>query len=146
MKNKIETYKLLYDGFSLICHQLTSRSLCLFDDGIRDCVAQADSKEKIVTVDGKRGYKFPVCSRDMSFYFFMLVGGILLPFFMDVNSKKVPPIYLLVIAIAPMAIDGLTQAIGLRESTNFIRIVTGGIAGFVVPFYLIPALNFVIDK
>ena len=129
----------LYKGFSLICHQKTERSLCLFNDGIRDC----ENEENMIT---KKGYKFPVCSRDMAIYFFMLVGGIIFPFITNIKSKKIPPISLFIIAITPMAIDGLTQALGFRESTNLIRIITGSIAGFAIPFYLIPTLNFFIER
>jgi uncharacterized membrane protein len=134
----------LYDLFSPFCHQLTQRSFCLFDDGIRDCSGPY-LKENVVVVNGKVGYKFPVCARDMAIYFFMLIGGIVLPLF-DLKSKRIPPIWLFVLAIAPMALDGLTQAMGLRESTNLIRVITGAPAGFAIPFYLIPTLNFFIER
>jgi len=40
-----------------------------------------------------------------------------------------------------MAVDGLTQLFGLRESTNEIRIVTGSMAGIIISFYMIPIIN-----
>lgn len=36
----------------------------------------------------------------------------------------------LLLAVAPLAIDGLTQAAGLRESVNTLRVATGLLAGF----------------
>jgi uncharacterized membrane protein len=46
-----------------------------------------------------------------------------------------------VLAIIPIALDGGTQLIGLRESTNLLRAITGSIAGFAFSFYFIPMLN-----
>lgn len=37
-----------------------------------------------------------------------------------------------------MAVDGTTQLIGLRESFNELRFITGFIAGFTVVFYILP--------
>ena len=36
------------------------------------------------------------------------------------------------VAIAPMAIDGLTQLLGWRESDNYMRSLTGALAGAVI--------------
>ncbi len=87
------------------------------------------------------GYKFPVCARDLAIYAAMLLGAFLLPFVMKVDTKTVPPLRYFIIALIPIGIDGGTQLIGLRTSTNELRIITGVIAGIVIPFYLIPMLN-----
>ena len=39
-----------------------------------------------------------------------------------------------------MGIDGTTQLIGLRESFNELRFITGFIGGFVALFYILPVL------
>lgn len=138
----------LYLGFSYICHQLTSRSLCLFEDGIRSCTPQEGvrdlsySKENVVIRDGKLGYKLPVDSRDTAIYAAMLIGGLVLPFFIDIKSKKIPPLWIFILAMIPIGLDGTTQLLGWRESTNLVRVLTGGIIGLIIPFYLIPVLNF----
>ena len=111
-------YYLLYKFFSYTCHQDPSRSLFLF------------------------GNQLPVCARDTAIYLGMLIGGLALPLFADTTSKKVPPVLFLIIAMIPIGIDGITQLLGWRESINTIRIITGGIIGLVIPFYLIPILNF----
>lgn len=110
--------EILYKIFSYTCHQDPSRSFFFFE------------------------HQLPVCARDTAIYAAMLVGGLALPFFIDTKSRKVPPIWIFVLAMIPIGIDGTTQLLGLRESTNEIRIITGGIIGFVIPFYLIPVLNF----
>jgi uncharacterized membrane protein len=41
----------------------------------------------------------------------------------------------------PLAIDGLTQLAGLRESTNSLRIATGVIAGLAFGFWILSAVQ-----
>ena len=71
----------------------------------------------------------------------MLFGGLVMPFLYDVKGRKTPTIWILVLAAVPVAIDGGTQLIGMRESTNSLRLFTGAIIGFVIPFFLIPLVN-----
>ena len=47
----------------------------------------------------------------------------------------------LMIALTPMAIDGITQAMLLRESTNALRIVTGSIAGLAFGYWVLCAIE-----
>jgi len=119
----------LYAGFGLICHQLPERSLC------------ASSNLSISDCSGPSNYRFPVCSRDMAIYAAMLMGGLAMPFLWDKDSRKTPNLLILVFAALPIAIDGGTQLLGIRESTNSLRILTGAIIGFAIPFYLVPLIN-----
>ncbi|MBI5159533.1 DUF2085 domain-containing protein [Candidatus Micrarchaeota archaeon] len=116
-----------YAAYSLSCHQLPQRSLFAF------------------------GEKFAVCTRCFAIYFGMFASALAFPLFARATSRKIPHWAWLALAIAPMAIDGLTQLasyysialpfIGLRYSTNDLRLATGFIAGFAVSFYAIPLLN-----
>ena len=73
----------LYQFFSATCHQKISRSLCIFEDGrVGDCTAQSgqfvdnenDRAQTSAVVDGKLGYKMPVCARDVTIFGFVNVG------------------------------------------------------------------------
>jgi len=141
----------LYEGLHPTCHQLDSRSLCYFPQGkqiIRDCVAEEEGlvfrrSEQIVSEGGGVGYKIGVCSRDVAIYLFMLIGAFFWPFYAkgkEAGGIWPKPIWLL-LAMVPIALDGGTQILGWRESTNLLRIITGAIIGFVMPFYLIPVMN-----
>ena len=44
----------------------------------------------------------------------------------------------IILVFTPIILDVFTQTIGLRESTNIIRIITGALAGFTAPFYIYP--------
>lgn len=140
----------LYAAFSPSCHQMISRSLCLFVSStggaysIGDCMpegAASTARDNVVYHADKTGYKLPVCARDVAIYLAMLLGLILLPFIMKIESEDWPNKWILAAAAVPIAIDGFTQLLGMRESTNLLRIITGAIIGIVLPFYLLPILN-----
>ena len=140
----------LYMAFSPTCHQLTSRSLCLFvskSDGsysIGDCLPSDKlqlTRENVVDYADRTGYKFPVCARDVAIYFAMLLGLAILPLVQKIETEDWPNKWILVAAAVPIAIDGTTQLFGLRESDNALRLWTGFIIGIVLPFYLQPILN-----
>jgi len=147
----------LYSAFAYTCHQKISRSECIFPDNtIRDCTNQSgtyvsdDRRNISAHYDSIIGYKLPVCARDVGIYLFMLLGAIIYPFIFKLDNKKILPPLLLVLAIAPLALDGSLQLLsdmGINllgfpyESTNMIRLLTGAIAGTAVTFYVIPIAN-----
>lgn len=79
-----------------------------------------------------------VCARCFGIYTGVLVGMIIYPFIKKLDDFKIPNKWYLIIALIPMAVDGTTQLIGLRESFNELRFITGFIAGFTVVFYILP--------
>jgi len=146
----------LYQLFAATCHQKISRSLCIFENGgVGDCTNQSgqfvdssDDRTQIsAVIDGKLGYKMPVCARDIGIYGGMLLVAILYPFVRRIDDIDVPPVLYLIIAIAPLAIDGSIQLISdlgwlpfVYESTNLIRLATGLLAGGAASYYAIPLL------
>ncbi len=155
----------LYDpGFSWACHQKISRSQCLFADGaggffVADCFRQAGeyvpNDNRIVrTVNeaGNVGYKLPVCARDIGIYGAVLLGALVYPFARKLEDARVPPAIYLLLAIIPIGFDGGMQLLGELgifgdyESTNLTRVVTGAIAGIVLPFYIFPLFNHYMGK
>jgi uncharacterized membrane protein len=144
------SFPLLQSAFAPTCHQLTSRSLCLFVSesdssySLGDCMPEGElsySRAAEVAYEGKTGYKMPVCSRDIAIYAAMLIGLLALPFLQKIESEEWPNKWILVAACIPIGIDGLTQLVGMRESSNLLRIITGAIIGVVLPFYILPILN-----
>ena len=124
------TQSTIYSFFSYFCHQLPSRS-----------ISPSDLTFGIV----QNFYKFPVCTRDFAFYLFLMLGALLFTAFRKIDSKEMPNIWWLILAIIPTAIDGGTQLLGWRESTNLIRFLTGAPLGFVCAYYLIPLVNIFVD-
>jgi len=153
-----ETGGKLYDVFSPLCHQKLSRSHCIFKDELgyymADCTPQTgeyvadDSKLISSERDGHKGYKFPVCSRDVGLYLFMFFGALVYPLIRRIEDRNIPPAIYLIIAILPLALDGTMQFVTdlgflpfIYESTNTIRFLTGALAGFAVSFYMIPLMQ-----
>ena len=133
----------LYWFYGLTCHQQASRSICYFPDGgISDCSdVPAHYRAYEVQKDGMVGYPFPVCARDVGIYAAALLSGILLFFLKKTDVDAVPNPLWFVIALIPIGLDGGTQLLGWRESTNLLRLLTGAIAGFAFSFYVVPLLN-----
>ncbi|MFC2163283.1 DUF2085 domain-containing protein [Candidatus Altiarchaeota archaeon] len=100
---------------SQVCHQRPDRSLTLL------------------------GYKMIVCARCTGIYAGLIASTILYPLTRGLKREKIPDAIFLVIALIPMAVDGTSQLMGFRESTNAIRLVSGFIFGAVIPAYMIPA-------
>ena len=91
--------------FRLACHGIDSRSLHV------------------------AGTPMPICARCFAIYMGALAGILV---FLAVPPLRLQlPALVLLFAVIPMGIDGLTQAAGLRESTNTLRVGTGSLAGAV---------------
>jgi uncharacterized membrane protein len=90
--------------FRLMCHGMTERSFDLF------------------------GATMPICARCTGIYVGLIAGVVFFALVPIVRERLLRVV--LFAAAAPMAIDGLTQATGLRESTNLLRVATGFAAAF----------------
>jgi uncharacterized membrane protein len=107
-----ERWRLL---FRIMCHGLAERSLELF------------------------GTPMPLCARCVGIYAGML-AGILLFRAVPLLRERVMRI-VAIVAVTPLAIDGLTQLAGLRESTNPLRLATGAIAGIAFGLWILSAVE-----
>jgi uncharacterized membrane protein len=83
------------------------------------------------------GHQLGMCARNFSIYSAMFAGSLIFV----LSKKRLPgiPWWIWVLMLLPIAIDGLTQMVGLRESTWELRVLTGSLFGlgnvwFVLPF------------
>jgi uncharacterized membrane protein len=107
----------LYFVFGLTCHQLPERSFHV------------------------RGEQVAVCQRDIAITATVLFS--LLLAFAVPRLRSIPPASLrtaLLISI-PLAVDGLTQLVGLRESSWELRVATGVVFAAGWSWFAIPRLN-----
>jgi uncharacterized membrane protein len=96
------------------------------------------------------GYKTALCERDIAMYGSIFLFGILFAGFQK-KLKPVPWYFWLIFGLLPIAIDGFSQLPGLlpglpaflpdRESTPFLRTLTGGLFGFFTAWYLFPLIE-----
>jgi uncharacterized membrane protein len=105
----------IYRSFHLLCHQEADRSFHI------------------------QGYKMAYCERDFAIY----AGILLLGLAFGVSGRHVRPARLIdaIVLSAPMAIDGVTQLAGLRESTWELRVATGALFAVAVAWFVFPRLE-----
>jgi uncharacterized membrane protein len=109
---------------SLVCHQLSSRSLYA---GM---------------------VKLPVCARDMGIYSGIFVSALYLTVFRRLKSQKPPGIAVsvfLCLLMLPMILDGTLSYMGLIGTDNARRLYSGLLFGLAVPFFLVPAAHYNTD-
>ena len=81
----------------------------------------------------------PICARCVGIYGGMLLG-IVAFWAVPLLRERVMRIVAF-ICLAPLALDGLTQLTGLRESTNELRIATGLVAGMAFGLWILSAVE-----
>jgi len=148
--------RLIYAVYRPTCHQLPERSFFLF--GPKAVYTVAELEEANALPSGltllqlmslrfpgtpQSGYKVAICERDVAIYGSILLGG--LAFGALRGRLRQPggkrwklPLVVYILALAPIAVDGTLQLIGLRESTWLLRLVTGGLFGFATVWFAYP--------
>jgi uncharacterized membrane protein len=105
------------------------------------------------------GYKMALCQRDISIYLAVLAGGLLYGLLRRRVTIRPMPFWLfLVVSLAPIALDGFSQlfsqmfaaapaleslssALALRESTPVLRTLTGALFGLGLVWLIYPRLD-----
>lgn len=105
-----------YFGFSIVCHQKPDRSFFI------------------------QGEQLPVCHRCLGIYLGALYGVLGFVFY-----RSMPLKYFL-LALLPMALDGGTQLLGLRESDYITRLITGGLVGGASALFIMPSLLEIVNE
>ena len=75
------------------------------------------------------GYKVALCERDIAIYGSVFLAGLIFAFIRQQGKVRAPSLKIYVLFLIPIAVDGLTQLIGWRESNWWLRSVTGAIFG-----------------
>ncbi|MBQ6502872.1 MAG: DUF2085 domain-containing protein [Flexilinea sp.] len=156
--------KVIYKVFHFLCHQYPWRSWFLGGEqayyplSFSDCEGMLSIDEaagmQLAEIDPRSfygnpqmGYKMAACQRDIAIYGAMCI--FCLVFFLSKNRMhRVDWRLWLLFGVLPMAFDGLWQLgsqvlplLPLRESTPFMRTVTGALFGFFTCWYLLPTLE-----
>ena len=87
-----------------------------------------------------QGAPMPICARCSAIYAGLVIGSMLFA----ATWKWIDPRImraLLVLAAVPIGVDGLTQAFGLRESTNVLRLATGCPVALMFALWLLATLQ-----
>ncbi len=161
---------LIYRGYGFVCHQFAFRSWFLFGEqvaypraaagvdglqsyqqatGLSEAGTNADLfAARAYIGDPQVGYKVAFCERDVAIYFAILVFGLLFA----LSGRRLPalPWYLwILIGVVPIGLDGFSQLLSqppfelwvYRESTPFLRSMTGFLFGFMTAWFGIPLIE-----
>jgi uncharacterized membrane protein len=101
--------------FRVLCHGIPTRCLQLFDTPM------------------------PICARCTGIYLGLLAGLIAFWVLPPIQERMLR--VALFVAALPMAVDGITQASLLRESTNGLRVATGFTAAIVFGIWVLEAVE-----
>ena len=101
--------------FRMMCHGIPSRCLTLWN------------------------VPMPICARCAGIYAGFFAG---LAAYVVIRTDRLRALrWFAIVAVLPLALDGLTQASGLRESTNVLRIATGLLAAFAFGMWVLCAVE-----
>lgn len=161
---------MIYRAYSVMCHQLAFRSFFLFGEqpvypreaaGVKSLrtygevtgLGEASTPEDLFAArqfvgSPQVGYKIALCERDISIWGGILLFGLLYA----VSGRRLPglPWYLwILIGLVPIGLDGFTQLLSqppfsywpYRESTPFLRVLTGGLFGFTSAWFSYPLVE-----
>ena len=162
--------RVLYLLYAPTCHQLPERSYFLFGPQVVYSTQELEAagavppgislvKREMLRYPGSEqlGYKVAVCERDVAIYGGILIGGLIFGLIRSVSRRRgrpadsayfpVPRLRLRIYALLliPMVVDGVTQLFGFRESTWFLRTVTGFIFGIASVWLAYPYIQEAMD-
>jgi uncharacterized membrane protein len=149
-KGAPEVGRWIYVLYRPACHQLPERSFFLFgakpvytlDElwalGAVDRSDDIFVRQRFVG-NPEVGFKVAICERDIALYGGMFLASIAF----GLVRKRLRPLSLIIfgLCLLPMAIDGGTQLILLRESTWLLRVLTGWLAGVASVWLVYPHLE-----
>ena len=159
---------LIYRMYSPLCHQLTFRSWFLFGQqayypralaGVPGVMSYEEitNSTTLDLLEARRfvgnetmGYKVALCERDVAIYGLMFLFTVF--YALTGRRLRTIPWYLwVVVGMAPIALDGVSQLpsvaanlpawVPMRESTPFLRTLTGGLFGWMTAWYLFPMIE-----
>ena len=160
----------IYAAYSPLCHQLGFRSFFLFGEqpyypraaaGVPDTISfgQATGLDENDLLGARAfigneqlGYKIAVCERDVAIYLAIIAFGLLYA----ATGRRLKPLHwilFLAIGIFPIGLDGFSQLFSqlnlpilstifpYRESTPFLRVLTGALFGFSTAWFGLPYME-----
>jgi uncharacterized membrane protein len=107
--------KPLFYALHLVCAQIPSHSFYIF------------------------GHQLGMCERNFTIYTSMFLASLIFV----LTKKRLPgiPWWLWLLMILPMALDGTSQMFGLRESTWYLRVLTGSLFGLANIWFALPMMQ-----
>lgn len=146
--------RVIYLIYSPACHQLPDRSYFLFGEQHVYSLEELEAANVLPGIgllerrrfngDETLGWKAALCQRDVAIYGTMIVAGLLFALLRRRTPRLSPLIFLLF--LLPIAVDGVSQLIGLRTSNWWLRSLTGALFGLGVVWLTYPYIQESMDE
>ena len=145
--------EILYAIYSMLCHQLPDHSYFLFGSNPVPLITDLEANGMGEGLDllqrrqfignPELGYKTAICQRDLAIYGAVLAAGLLYALVRPKGNKGMRqlPLWLFLIFLIPIGVDGLTQLVGLRESNWELRTLTGALFGAAAVWFAYPYVD-----
>jgi len=146
--------RVIYLIYSPACHQLPDRSYFLFGEQHVYSLEELEAANVLPGIgllerrrfngDETLGWKAALCQRDVAIYGTMIVAGLLFALLRRRTPRLSPLIFLLF--LLPIAVDGVSQLLGLRTSNWWLRSLTGALFGLGVVWLTYPYIQESMDE
>jgi uncharacterized membrane protein len=164
----ITSANIIYQVYRVVCHQLAFRSFFLFGEqaiyprelaNIDNLITYEEiTNSTVIDLEFARdwvgdsilGFKVAICERDVAIYGSLALFG----FIFQLSGKRIKqlPWYLwFIVALIPIALDGVSQIpslsegwpawVPMRESTPFLRVLTGALFGAGTGWFMYPLME-----
>lgn len=142
----------IYFAYRATCHQLPHHSWFLFGPQWAYDWAQVQPytgvgpEQPLLSFHNplrtpELGYQVAFCQRDTAIWWSMFLTTLVLAAVMRRRTVSPLPFRFYAIALIPIAVDGVTQLLGFRESTPLLRTLTGALFGMATALLIIPYLD-----
>jgi uncharacterized membrane protein len=146
---------LIYKIYAPTCHQLPERSIFLFGDERFYSAHDLEShghlpaglnilqRQSLRWVGSpETGWKVAICQRDVAIYGAILLAGLAFALLRPILGRggkwRKMPVLMYLALLLPIVLDGVSQLVGLRESTPTLRFITGAIMGAATVWFAYP--------
>ena len=141
--------RVLYAVYAFACHQLPDHSYFLFGPDPVPLTPTLEAggmasaldlfQQRLFLGNSMLGYKVAICQRDIAIYGAVLVAGLIYALVRQRSRQLSLWVYLLF--LIPIGVDGFTQLLGLRESTWQLRTLTGALFGAASVWFAYPYVD-----
>lgn len=141
--------RFIYAVYSVLCHQLPDHSYFLFGDTLAPSLNTLEAGGMAAGADlltqrqffgnNQAGFKVAICQRDVAIYGSVLFAGLL--FGVVRRRMRILPLRWYLLFLIPIAVDGLTQLFGWRQSDWLLRTATGALFGIASVWLAYPYID-----
>lgn len=141
--------RVIYGVYSFACHQLPDHSYFLFGPNAVPLIPDLEAGGMKTGLDLLQrrqfignpafGFKVAICQRDMAIYGAVLAAGLV--YALVRRRVRQLPLWVYLLFLIPIGVDGVTQLVGLRESNWELRTLTGALFGAASIWFAYPYVD-----